>query len=116
MYYTNCYFKTSHKIQSTIKQNKTEEQDTPKISKILEEKDTKKVGYVWYIKLGSYGVYYPTETVFDTYEKCVSAVYTEYKNGYYGVKKVNYDEYGWDTIQTICEPRKTFYEDKKGVE
>ena len=70
-----------------------------------------KIGYVWYIKLGGYGVYYPTEKVFNTYEECVKAVYAEYKNGYYGIKKVSYDEWGWDVVKTICEPKRTFYED-----
>ena len=76
------------------------------------------MGYTWSIRLGSFGIYCPTEKIYPTIadlETDIADRYPEYLD-YYGVDRVEENEGFWDIVEEIKPIPKTYYEEEEGAD
>ena len=76
------------------------------------------MGYVWSIRLGGFGIYYPTETIYSTLgdlEADIANDYPQYLD-YYGVDRIKNDEGFWDIIEKVKPIPQTYYEKEEDAD
>lgn len=76
------------------------------------------MGYTWSIRLGGFGIYCPTETVYPTLEDLETDITNRYPQylDYYGVDRVKGDEGFWDIVEEIKPIPQTYYEENMGAD